>query len=428
VVQRYGVEIGGGAELHARYIAEHLSAHAEVRVLATCARDYITWRNELPTGPDSLNGVTVERYPVARERNPHAFGAHSSRVFHTRHSVSDERRWIESQGPVSPALLTRLRTLRHEVNYVLLFSARYYPAFYGARIAADRAVLVPTAERDPVLGLETMGALFRGVRAIMYNSFEERAVIHAVSRNEHVPGVVVGVGSEVPRRAEAARFRAKYGIESPFLVYVGRIDENKGCVELFDYFRRYVERSPRQPLLLLIGSAVCPIPEHPAIRHLGPVGDDDKFDAIAAADALVMPSRYESLSLVLLEAWALGRPAIVNARCDVLLGQVLRSQAGLYYEDSVEFGAVVDRVLGDPGLASRLGGNGRAYYERHYAWPVIERKYLDMFARLDAERAAHRMERLPGWWRARRATLRPAAEIVDAAPNGPVLQQAEQTA
>jgi glycosyltransferase involved in cell wall biosynthesis len=423
VVQRYGLEISGGAELHARYIAEHLSAHADVRVLATRARDYVTWRNELPAC-ETINGVPVERLPVARERDPHEFGTHSARVFRSRHSVQDELRWLDIQGPLSPALVSRVQQIGKEVDYVVFFSARYYQSFHGARRVADRAVLVPTAERDPVLGLGVFGSLFRGVRAIMYNSFEERAVIQAISSNEHVPGVVVGVGSEIPRDVDGARFTAKHGIDSPFIVYVGRIDENKGCPELFDYFIRYADSAPRAPTLVLIGTAIREIPRHPRIRHLGHASDRDKFDALAAAELLVMPSHYESLSMVVLEAWALRRPVLVNARCDVLLGQCLRSNGGLYYEDSVEFAAALDRLLSDRRLAAALGANGRAYYERHYQWPVIERKYLDMFARLDEENrtgARRSTEQLPGWWRRRRTTLPAAADVVDAAPVGPVV-------
>lgn len=441
VVQRYGADISGGAELHARYVAEHLSKHAEVRVLATCARDYVTWRNELPAGRDTVNGVPVDRFPVARERDPHEFGTHSARVFRSRHSMNDELRWLDSQGPFSPALVAAVRRVRRDVDYVVFFSARYYQSFHGARTVADRAVLVPTAERDPVLGLAIFRSLFRGVRGIMYNSFEERAAIQAVTATQHVPGVVVGVGSEIPRHVDPVRFRTKYGIESPFVIYVGRIDENKGFPELFDYFTRYVAGASRPLLLVLIGTAVCEIPEHARIRHLGHVSDQDKFDAIAAADALVMPSHYESLSMVVLEAWALGRPVLVNARCDVLLGQCLRSNAGLYYEDSIEFAAALERILSDPALASSLGANGRAYYERHYAWPVIERKYLEMFARLDEENASGalqlarrsfseggRMEPLPGWWARRRATVPPAADVVRALPRGPALKRERRPA
>src|SRR5688500_7379003 len=109
VVQRYGAEINGGAELHARYIAERLSRHADVRVLTTCARDYMTWRNELAAGEEQINGVTVERFPVRHERHLEDFARRSARVFHGNHSIADEIRWLDSQGPASPALVARLR-------------------------------------------------------------------------------------------------------------------------------------------------------------------------------------------------------------------------------------------------------------------------------------------------------------------------------
>ena len=116
-----------------------------------------------------------------------------------------------------------------------------------------------------------------------------------------------------------------------------------------------------------------------------------------------------------------GRRLIANARCDVLLGQCLRSNAGLYYENASEFAGVLDRILADRGLASALGRNGREYFERHYSWPVIERKYLDMFAQLSSNPPTHRMERLPGWLSRRQRTLRPAADVVNQLPSGPVI-------
>ena len=327
VVQRYGADINGGAELHARYIAERLARHADVRVLTTCARDYVTWRNDLPAGSDTVNGVPVERFPVAHERNELDFGRRSTHVFTRQHSLHDELDWLDSEGPASPDLINRITVQADEFDYVILFSARYYHAYHGARSIPGRAVLVPTAERDPALGLALFGPIFRGVRAIMYNSFEEQALIHAVSSNEQVPGVIVGVGSDIPRAVEPARARQKFGLTGPYVIYVGRIDVNKGCAELFDFFIRYVDGHPHPPTLVLIGTPVIDIPVHPRIRHLGFVDDQDKFDAIAGATALIMPSYYESLSMVALEAWALGTPVVANARCDVLLGQCLRSNA-----------------------------------------------------------------------------------------------------
>ena len=424
VVQRYGADINGGAELHARYVAERLARHAEVEVVTTCARDYVTWRNERPAGIEIVNGLAVRRFPVTQERDPSHFGRLSRRVFDDRHSMADEIAWLQSEGPASPAMIEYLDRAAASLDFILLFSYRYYHAWHGARCVPSKAVLVPTAERDPAIGLAIFGPTFRGVRAVMYNSHEERAMINAAARNEHVPGVVVGIGSDVPSRTDAARFRRKYDIQKPFAIYVGRIDENKGCRELFDFFQRYAATFPRGLDLVLIGSPMMPIPQHPRIHHLGFLSDEDKFDAMAASDLLIMPSYFESLSMVALEAWAIGRPVLANGRCDVLKGQCIRSGAGLYYERYEEFAETLYSLESNGPLHARLGRNGRDYFARHYTWPVIERKYLDMFDRLkrdDAGGTAGRaIEPLPGWFARRRRDLPPASGVLAGIPAGAV--------
>jgi glycosyltransferase involved in cell wall biosynthesis len=421
VVQRYGADINGGAELHARYIAERLSRHADVEVATTCARDYVTWRNELGAGVEHVNGVRVRRFPVRRERNPHEFGRRSHRVFEQRHSIADELAWLESEGPASPTLVEYVAN--GPFDYVLLFSYRYYHAWHIARRIPGKSVLVPTAERDPAVALSLFGPIFRGVRGVMYNSHEERAMIHAATGNADVPGVVVGVGSEVPPRPDPGRFRRRFKMPRPFAIYIGRIDENKGCGELFSYFQRYAAAFPRGLDLVLIGSAVMPVPPHPRIHHLGFVNDEDKFDALAASDVLIMPSYFESLSMVALEAWALGRPVLANGRCDVLKGQCIRSNAGLFYESYEEFAETLYALPSNGPLNARLGENGRAYFNRHYAWPVIERKYLDMFARLRASNAPQdAIEPLPGWWARRKEDQPPAATRLRAIPSGAAIE------
>ena len=89
--------------------------------------------------------------------------------------------------------------------------------------------------------------------------------------------------------------------------------------------------------LVLVGTPHVPIPKHPRIHHLGFLEDQDKYDAMAAAELLIMPSYLESLSMVALEAWAMGKPVLANAKCDVLQGQCIRSNAGLFYDNFHEF-------------------------------------------------------------------------------------------
>lgn len=430
-VQRYGADINGGAELHARYVAERLARHAQVEVVTTCARDYVTWKNERPAGVEQVNGIPVRRFPVAHERDPNHFGRLSKRVFDETHSVADELAWLDSEGPASPALIDYLERAASELDFILLFSYRYYHAWHGARRVASKALLVPTAERDPAIGLGVFGPTFRGVRGVMYNSHEERAMIQTATGNQAVPGVVVGIGSEIPRHSDPQRFRKKHNIRRPFAIYVGRIDENKGCRELFDFFLRYAATFPRGLDLVLIGSPIIPIPQHPRIHHLGFLPDEDKFDGIAASDLLIMPSYFESLSMVALEAWALGRPVLANGRCDVLKGQCIRSGAGLYYERYEEFAETLYSLESNGPLNARLGRNGRDYFAQHYTWPVIEGKYLDMFHRLrreDATGAARKpIEPLPGWLARRRRDQRPASHILANIPPGAVVSGRDGT-
>ena len=230
----------------------------------------------------------------------------------------------------------------------------------------------------------------------------------------------------MPDRTDPERFRRKFKQRRPFAIYIGRIDENKGCGELFSHFQRYAAAFPRGMDLVLIGSAKMDVPRHPRIHHLGFVDDRDKFDALAAADLLIMPSYFESLSMVALEAWALGKPVLANGRCDVLRGQCIRSNAGLYYESYEEFVEALYSLESNGPLNARLGRNGRDFFKRHYAWPVIERKYLEMFDQLKKKELPvfSRMEPLPGFFARRKRYLPPAQDVLARIPAGAVVDGA----
>jgi glycosyltransferase involved in cell wall biosynthesis len=429
VVQRYGADINGGAEQHARYVAEHLAKHVEVEVLTTCAhRDYVSWKNELPAGRELVHGIAVHRFPVAAERNPIEFAKWSQKVFTQPHSLNDELAWLDAEGPASPALIDHIKKHEADYDFFIFFSFRYHHSYHGCRAVPGKAILVPTAERDGALGLGIYSPVFRGVRAFMYNSFEERALIQAVSKNESVPGVVVGIGSEIPERSNAGRFRQKFDLRDRFAIYVGRIDENKGCVELFEFFEHYSASLVDGMHLVLIGTPHVPIPKHPRIHHLGFLEDQDKYDAMAASELLIMPSYLESLSMVALEAWAMGKPVLANAKCDVLQGQCLRSNAGLFYGSYPEFAETMRAIDTTPSLQSALGRNGRTFFERHYAWPVIEKKYVDMLQQLSREKTTRTMEPAPGWFTRRRRSQPPADEVVKALPAGPYRDTKKQSA
>jgi glycosyltransferase involved in cell wall biosynthesis len=388
VVQRYGTEVVGGAELHARWIAQRLAVRHDVSVLTTCAVDYLTWENVYPAGETSVGGVRVRRFPVAKRRTAAGFDQLSGKVHFADHSDKEELRWMDEHGPVTPGLVDHLRRRHHEYDALVFFSYRYWTAFHGLQVAPHKSILVPTAEDDPTLRLRMFGPYFALPAAYAFNSPEERDLIVAAAGGADLPGEVVGVGIEAGDAAPVDDMRRKLDLLGDYVIYVGRIEAEKGCSRLFENFIHYVQR--RSPLLnlVLIGKAVLPIPTHVNITHLGVVSDADKLAAIRGSRLLVHPSPFESLSMALLEAWMMERPALVNGRCAVLRGQVTRADGGLYYASTEEFVEALSWMLAHPAQSDAMGRSGRAYFERNYAWDVVMEKYERLLSQVVRNRPA----------------------------------------
>jgi glycosyltransferase involved in cell wall biosynthesis len=375
IVQRYGEEVVGGAELHARWVAEHLAERHDVEVLTTCALDYLTWENELEAGETRLGRVKVRRFPVAKRRTPENFDELSSKVHFFRHSDAEEKRWMEEHGPVTPDLLRHLQSNKRDYDVLIFFSYRYWTTYHGLSVAPEKSLLVPTAEHDRAVHLRIFKEFFRLPRAFVFNTPEERELLMEVSGASKLPGEVVGVGIEDTLTVPPDEIRRRLDVLGDYIVYVGRIEREKGCDQLFADFVRFVQEGSTHLNLVLVGKAVLPLPNHVNIVHLGILPDREKLSAIGASRLLVQPSLYESLSMVLLEAWKMGRPALVNGRCAAMRGQVQRAGGGLYYSSYEEFAEALRFLLAHPQMAGAMGESGRAYLEAHYSWNVIMEKY-----------------------------------------------------
>jgi glycosyltransferase involved in cell wall biosynthesis len=381
VIQRYGLEAAGGTELHCRWLAGRLAARHQVRVVTTTALDYVEWANHYAPGPTVVDGIPVIRHPVERPRSVRRFAEVSERVFGGAHSRADEVEWVQENGPFAPSLVRALPGLR-DVDLFLFYSYRYYHTFFGLPPVAGRAVLIPTAEEDPAIELPIFHTLLRQPLGILYLTPEERSLVHTRSGNDAVPSAVIGSGVNLPAGQAAVDVRARFGIAWPYLLYAGRIDRNKGADLLFTYYQRVRGEWPDVPPLVLIGTAAMKVPDDPKIRHLGFVSEEEKFALIRECAVLLMPSAYESLSVVVLEAWAMGRPVLVNAACRVLEGQCMRSGGGLFYRGYSEFADALRRLATDAPLRAALGAAGQAYVRAEYAWDVVERRTEDLLGRL----------------------------------------------
>lgn len=369
VVQRYGPEISGGAEMEARLLAERLLPYVQIEVLTTTAKEYMTWENHYAPGLERINGVPVRRFRVAAPRDVARFDRYSADLLGRAPSHYDEVQWMALQGPDTPELFDYIRAHQDEYDLFLFFTYLYATTYIGLQIVPHKSLLFPTAHDEPWIHFGIFRSLFNLPRGFIFNSPEEERLVRRLFHNRHIPGVVLGVGIDTPVPPPIPT------LGEPYLLYLGRIDESKGCRELFAYFLRYKAESGDPVKLVLIGGATMPVPRRPDILALGFM-QEQRFAWLRDAEVLIMPSPYESLSLVTLEAWALGRPVLLNGQADVLKGQAHRSHGGLVYHSAEEFVEALRLLRTEPKLARRLGEQGRRYVETTYRWSKIVAQYI----------------------------------------------------
>jgi len=376
VIQRYGPEITGGSESLARAIAERLVGDYRVTVFTSCALDYVTWRNALPAGTQDVNGVEVRRFPTVAERDLDAFNAFSEPLYRGPRTRDDEIEWLRRQGPEVPALVDALAAEADRFHAVVFFTYLYYPTYWGLKAAPARSVLVPTTHDEPPLRFSIYDEMFARPRALAFLTAPEEALVRSRFDVADRAAAVAGIGIDMPvaRVASGLAFRQRHELPPRYALYAGRIDAGKGCAEMIAHYAAY-RAGGGAAGLVLIGSLAMELPAVPGLRYLGFLSDDDKQAAMAGAHVVVCSSPYESLSIVLLEAFAAGVPGLVNARSAVLKDHCLRGNAGLFYGDADEFVAALDLLVTDEGLRRGLGASGRRYVETQYRWDVVLDRY-----------------------------------------------------
>jgi glycosyltransferase involved in cell wall biosynthesis len=383
VVQRYGAEIAGGSEAHCRAIAHQLAARHEITVLTSCANDYVSWRNTYAAGESRDGAVRVIRFAVRQPRDLHAFADLSDEVFDGAAPRDRQEAWFHANGPDVPELLDHLRQHGTTYDLVVFWTYRYAPSFFGVPIVKDRAVLVPTAEEDRAIDLDILAEFFTLPAAYLFLTPEEQTLVSSRAAAPLGPSAVIGMGLEPAAATIDRSLLDSLGIPREYVLYLGRVDRNKGCHTLLDHFQSYANGAASDDVtLVLAGPAKMRIPEHPRIKALGYVADDLRRALLAHARALIVPSPYESLSIALLEGWNCGVPAIVNARCAVLHGQVRRANGGLPYRSADEFRDAMAYFHSHDAERRVIGEQGRVYVEREYRWPTVTERVEELLTRV----------------------------------------------
>ncbi len=374
VVQRSGKEVNGGAEYLCFLTAQLMLKSWDVEILTTCALDYMTWDNYYEEGLEIVEGVTIRRFEVEHPRDVDAFNSCSDDIFSkdTSAKLEDAEKWMQMQGPMSSGLLSYIEEHQTDYDKFFFFTYLYASSYYGLPIVAEKSFLVPTIHDEPPIYLPIWDEWFELPQCLIYSTLEEKKFLEKRFPNVHCKSEIIGTGVNIPEDVSDIRFRQKYDLYLPYILYVGRIDPSKGVDRLFDYFLRYKEVYNTPLKLILAGKSVMEIPEHSDIVHIGFVDERTKFDGIAGCEFLVNSSPFESLSMVLLEAWSLNKPVLVNEVAEVMVGQCKRSRGGLWYGSYKEFEINTRYLLEKSYTFTHMS----SFVEEHYHWDTIRDKYL----------------------------------------------------
>lgn len=408
IVQGYGLEVNGGAEYHCRLLAEKINPLAELEVLTTCAVSYNTWGNEYPEGLTDVNGVQVRRFKTLQNRDKatsrrlskilgkksvwqkilKALGLLSGveRLFRVETDLEKSSYELaKSQGPYAPDLIAYLEEHHKNYDVLVFFTYLYFPTIYGLRIAPEKSVLIPTAHDESAIYLPVYTTVFNLPRAILYNSKAEKRFVNRLFNNETVYSDIVGVGIDQTDYSLTPSSSSILQSNDRYLLYIGRIDKAKGCLLMIQYFLRYKKSNPGQLKLVLIGKANMTIPESDDIISLGFVAEDIKQRILKDAAALVIPSFYESLSMVTLESMQEGIPVIANSRSEVLSDHIKDSGGGLTFSDFQSFKMAIDAIVGDKLDLSLMKANAVRYVKEKYNWETVLQKFTKAIAYVTQE-------------------------------------------
>jgi glycosyltransferase involved in cell wall biosynthesis len=388
VIPWYGRDIAGGAEAECRATARALAARGvPVEILTTCARDHASgWVDHHPEGVTEEDGIPIRRFKV-RPRDAERYARYQWRLdLGGRLGTLEEAAFVRES--VNSNDLTAYLASERERYWYAFIPYCFGTTWEGALVAPDRSVLVPCLHDEPFARLAATRRVLGAVRAVCYHVPAERALGEAIVGEDPGTFRLVGEGVDTIAGGDGARFRRKYQLREPFLLYAGRKTLEKNAPLLVEYYARYRLTHPSTPLkLVLIGSGGIRVPERLGrdVLDFGFVPPQDKLDAYAAALALCQPSLLESFSIVMMEAWLSGIPTLVHSGCAVTREHCLASNGGLFFGDYFEFVETVELLLADAGLRQTLAANGRAYVLANYTWDRVTGNYLRVLQELGAK-------------------------------------------
>ncbi|OUM93150.1 glycosyltransferase family 4 protein [Parageobacillus thermoglucosidasius] len=385
VIPWYGKDIPGGAENACRNLAEKMHQKGiEVEVLTTCVKQFSSdWNvNHHKAGIEIVNGVPVRRFKV-RKRNTAKFDEINRKLMMGIRVSHEEEKIFLKEMINSDDLMTYIKENKDRYSAFIFTPYMFGTTFYGVQQVLDKAILLPAFHDESYAYFQSFRETYSKVKGMIFFSEAERewANRHYDLRNVKQRTLGLGISEQA---GHAERFRQKFGIRDPFILYAGRKDFGKNVHVLLDYFNRYHQVESSQVKLVLIGGGKIDIPYQVKDRvlDLGFVSQQDKYDAYAAAEFLCNPSAFESFSYVIMESWVNGRPVLVNSHCEVTKRFCIDSNGGLFFENFAEFRECTRLLLQNKKLSDWLGQNGKNYVLVNFRWNDVIDRYLSFLREL----------------------------------------------
>lgn len=384
VIPWYYENIKGGAEQELRGLVKHLhDAGIDVEIITTCVKEFASdWtENYFKEGVEQIDGVVVRRFKV-RKGDMKEFHKVNARLMQGNTISYEEETTFLREMVNSPDMYDYLREHSEDYHRYVFIPYMFGTTYYGIQACPFKSILIPCFHDESYAYFRHFRETFRDLRGIVFNAKPEQELANEILDLRTVKQLLLGIGIETDIDYDADRFRKKYNINSPYIIYAGRKDEAKNINTLIKYFDEYRKRNKdsRQDIkLVLIGGGEVNIPDSikDDVYDLGFVDIQDKYDACAGALCLCQPSKNESFSIVIMESWLCKRPVLVHNQCNVTSNFVKESNAGLYFDNYFEFEGCINYYIDNPQIAAKMGEAGRQYVLDNFKWDVIMKKFLE---------------------------------------------------
>lgn len=377
----------GGAEVAARTLAEEcVKRNIKVTVLTTCCKTPYDnwWKNSMLPGDEEVNGVCVKRFAL-NEYGREKYEGTIVKQINNEEILEEDRLNFYKYGISSDTLCEYVATIPNEIPIIVL---PYFQALAYNVITKNpyRVSIIPCFHNEAQFYWNQIDEMIKYCNRIFYLSEPEKDMTIKQYGGKYgkkvIEGTVLGLGVEISAQIKKQLLvkEIKQDLPPKYIVYVGRKDAGKGVKELV----RYHKKMPGSIPLVFVGGgdqSLIP-PDDSQFIDYGFVDAIDKYRIIKNASALVNLSPNESFSIVIMEAWLMEVPVIVNSNCDVTKHHCKVSNGGFWINDENDYKKVVEYIINNEDISRKIGAQGREYVQANYCWDNV---IYNLFMNYDCE-------------------------------------------